>query len=281
MCAALSQDCPVRIEAVSKKGRILAAVVLAFAVVGASAACAPQVAPIAAASSSATPVTTPVVSPTPTPSPTPTATATGFDKTKHSLTDPTSEWVVVNKLRPLNPVSYAPTDLVTVPVPHDNPAVMRKDAAAALVAMFAAGKAEGAGEMQVQSSYRSYPVQVRVYNGWVSSLGIKQADIQSARPGYSEHQTGMAVDISSVPLKCTLNACFGQTSQGKWLAANAYRFGYLLRYPADKTQVTGYEYEPWHFRYIGVSLATEMHNENIQTLEEFFGLPSAPNYAKN
>lgn len=259
-----------------KTSRILAATVLALGVIGSSVACAPQVAPLAGASTSATPSAPAVVTPTPTPTPTP----TGFDKSKHSITDPTSEWVVVNKQRPLNPVSYAPTDLVTVPVAHDNPAVMRKVAAAALVQMFAAGKAEGAGGMQVQSSYRSYPVQVRVYNGWVSSLGVRQADIQSARPGFSEHQTGMAVDISSVPLKCTLGSCFGQTPQGKWLAANAYRFGYLLRYPADKTQITGYEYEPWHFRYIGVSLATEMHNEHVETLEEFFGLPAAPNYAK-
>ena len=259
-----------------KKGRILAATVLALAVLGASAACAPQVAPLAAGTPSVTPAITPVVTPTPTPTPTP----TGFDKTARSLTNPSSEWVVVNKLRPLNPISYAPTDLVTVPVPHDNPAIMRKAAAAALVKMFAAGKAAGAGQMQIQSSYRSYSVQVTVYNGWVAELGIKQADIQSARPGYSEHQTGMAVDISADPLKCALAACFGQTPQGKWLAANAWQFGYLLRYPADKTQITGYEYEPWHFRYIGVSLATEMHNEGIQTLEEFFGLPAAPDYAK-
>jgi len=145
--------------------------------------------------------------------------------------------------------------------------------------MFAAGAAEGAGQMQVQSSYRSYPVQVEVYDGWVSSLGKAQADRQSARPGYSEHQTGLAVDISTVPLNCSLAACFGTTAQGEWLAANAWRFGYLLRYPADKTAITGYEYEPWHFRYIGIALATELHKEGVETLEEFFGLPPAPDYA--
>ena len=152
-------------------------------------------------------------------------------------------------------------------------------ASAALVAMFAAGAAEGAGQMQIQSSYRSYADQVSVYNGWVRSAGQAQADRQSARPGYSEHQTGLAVDISPVPLKCARAACGGQTPQGLWLAANAWRFGYLLRYPADKTQITGYEYEPWHFRYIGIPLATELHNEGVETLEEFFGLPAAPDYA--
>jgi D-alanyl-D-alanine carboxypeptidase len=248
--------------------RIVSAITLALVVVGSVAACAPVRSAIAA--------------PTPSGAPTSSSSSTApsaFDRTAFSIDDPTSYWVVVNKLRPLSPISYAPKDLVTVPVAHDNPAVMRKDASAALVQMFAAGAAEGAGEMQVQSSYRSYPVQTKVYDGWVSSLGQTQADRQSARPGYSEHQTGLAVDISTLPLTCSLAACFGATPQGVWLAANAYRFGYLLRYPADKAAVTGYEYEPWHFRYIGVPLATELHKESVETLEEFFGLSAAPDYA--
>jgi zinc D-Ala-D-Ala carboxypeptidase len=252
--------------------RVVSALALALIVVGSSAACAP----VRSAIAGGTPTATPAHSSSPSATPTP---AAGFDKSELSIDDPTSYWVVVNKLRPLNPISYAPPDLVTVPVAHDNPAVMRSAASAALVAMFAAGAAEGAGQMQVQSSYRSYPVQVRVYNGWVSSKGKAQADQQSARPGFSEHQTGLAVDISTVPLKCSLDACFGTTRQGEWLAANAWRFGYLLRYPAGKTAITGYEYEPWHFRYIGVPLATELHKEGVETLEEFFGLPPAPDYA--
>jgi zinc D-Ala-D-Ala carboxypeptidase len=259
---------------VSKPGRILSAVALVLVVVGSAAACAPVRSAIGGNTPTASAPTRSSA-----PSATPTPTPTSFDKSAFSIDDPSSYWVVVNKLRPLNPLSYAPTDLVTVPVAHDNPAVMRSAASAALVAMFAAGAAEGAGQMQVQSSYRSYPVQVSVYNGWVSSLGKVQADRQSARPGFSEHQTGLAVDISTLPLTCTLAACFGTTPQGEWLAANAYRFGYLLRYPADKTAITGYEYEPWHFRYIGIPLATELHREGIETLEEFFGLPAAPTYA--
>jgi D-alanyl-D-alanine carboxypeptidase len=253
-------------------------IALAVIVVGSSAACAPERSAIAdntpTGSASAPSKSLPSKSPSQTPPPAP----NGFNKEQFSLTDPTSYWVVVNKLRPLSPLAYAPGDLVTVPVAHDNPAVMRSVASAALVAMFAAGAAEGAGQMQVQSSYRSYPTQVAVYNGWVRSLGQAQADRQSARPGFSEHQTGLAVDISTVPLSCSLAACFGTTPQGEWLAANAWRFGYLLRYPADKTQITGYEYEPWHFRYVGVALATEMHKEGVETLEEFFGLPAAPDY---
>lgn len=188
--------------------------------------------------------------------------------------------MVVDKLRPLNPKDYVPADLVQTPVAHANPPALRAEAADAMVAMFAAAKAEGAGGMQLQSAYRSYTTQVVVYNRYVSQVGQAGADAQSARPGFSEHQTGLAADISSLPATCVLAACFGDTPQGTWLVANAYRFGYLLRYPADKVAVTGYMYEPWHFRYIGAALATEMHDEGVTTLEEFFGLPPAPDYAK-
>ncbi|HEY0261252.1 MAG TPA: D-alanyl-D-alanine carboxypeptidase family protein, partial [Lacisediminihabitans sp.] len=177
---------------------------------------------------------TPRTSSTPVPSPTPT-----FDAKALSIDDPTSIWVVANKLRPLQPADYVPPDLVETPVAHQNPPPLRKEAADAMVTMFAAAKAEGGGAMELQSAYRSYTTQVAVYNGWVTSSGQAGADAQSARPGYSEHQTGLAADIGSVPLQCTLAACFGQTTQGKWLAANAWRFGFLLRYPADKVAVTG------------------------------------------
>ncbi|WP_394770643.1 M15 family metallopeptidase [Lacisediminihabitans sp.] len=233
--------------------------------------CAPVTAPIRSSSA------TPEAADTPTPTPTPTP--SGFDKTALPIDDPASIWVVVNKVRPLEPSTYVPADLITTPVPHLNPPGLRSEAASAMAAMFATAKAEGAGGMQLQSASRSYGVQVKVYNGYVSSVGEDGADAQSARPGYSEHQTGLAADISAVPLTCALAACFGQTPQGLWLAANAYRFGFLLRYPADKTAITGYMYEPWHFRYIGVPLATEMHATGVTTLEEFFGLPPAPDYA--
>ncbi|WP_256030775.1 M15 family metallopeptidase [Leifsonia xyli] len=99
-----------------------------------------------------------------------------------------------------------------------------------------------------------------------------------ARPGHSEHQTGFAVDISAVPAQCSLSACFAQTPQGEWLAANAWRFGFLLRYPEDKVAVTGFMFEPWHYRYIGVPLATHLHATGVTTLEEFFGLPSGTGF---
>ncbi len=252
----------------------LAAAVAASALV--LAGCAPDGGGRPPATSSATAHARRSATPRPTPTPTPTPT---FDKSQLSIDDPTSIWVVVNKLRPLNPRDYVPPDLVQVPVQHVYTPLLRKEASDAVVAMFAAAQSEAGLGLQSQSAYRSYSTQVSTYNGYVASRGQAGADLTSARPGYSEHQTGLALDISSVPAACTLAACFGQTPQGMWLAANAYRFGFILRYPADKTAITGYEYEPWHFRYVGVALATEMHDEGVETLEEFFGLPPAPDYA--
>lgn len=213
---------------------------------------------------------------TPNPTPTPTPTPPSFDKTARSIDDPNSIWVVVNKLRPLNPPSYVP-ELVNAPVAYANPPGMRSEAADALAAMFAAATTEGAGGMRLQSAYRSYDAQVRAYQYYVNTLGPEQADIASARAGHSEHQTGLTADISAGN-SCILQECFADTVQGTWLGQNAYRFGFLLRYPEGFTGITGYAYEPWHYRYIGVDLATEMHEQGIVTLEEFFDLPAAPTY---
>lgn len=201
-----------------------------------------------------------------------------FDKTAHSLDDPASIWVVVNKSRALNPKSYAPTDLVYPDVPYVNHQPLRREAAAALVALFAAARSEAGLNLSVQSAYRSFDTQAQVYDQDVAAHGQAYADTDTARPGTSEHQTGLAVDISAVPASCSLDACFGTTPQGRWLAANVWRFGFLLRYPADKVAVTGYTYEPWHFRYIGTDLATQLHRTGVTTLEEFFGVPGGTVY---
>ncbi|MEC5149868.1 M15 family metallopeptidase [Cryobacterium sp. GrIS_2_6] len=201
-----------------------------------------------------------------------------FNRTAHSVDDPTSIWVVVNKARPFNPLDFTPPDLVVVGVPHVWEPQLRKPAADAVVAMFAAFAAETGLKMQSQSAFRSYATQRGVYDQDITANGQAAADTDTARPGTSEHQTGLAIDISALPAKCSLAACFGDTPQGTWLAANAWRFGFLLRYPADKVPVTGYTYEPWHFRYVGIELATEMHSSGVSTLEEFFGLPAAPQY---
>ncbi len=240
---------------------VLAAVVLVLVVI----VLAPNGKPVAAPTKTASPSSRP--SPTPTPTPTPT-----FNKSQFSIDDPSSDWVVVNKLRPLNPKDYAPP-LAALNLPGYK-GQMRPEATAALQQLFADYHAQTGDQLSITSPYRSYPDQVVVYNRWVSQLGQAQADRQSARPGFSEHQTGLAVDIDTA-----VDQGFANTTAGKWLAANAWQYGFILRYPDGLESVTGYEFEPWHYRYVGVELATEMHNTGVPTLEQFFGLPAAPDYA--
>jgi len=209
------------------------------------------------------------------------AKADSFNKDLHSTTDPSSLWVVVNKQHPLQPVSYAPSDLrypkVALRVPGATEMQLRDPAATALEQMFA-GATQAGYQLQVSTAYRGYEYQTGLYNGYVSRQGQAVADQESARPGYSEHQTGLAVDIRAASNKCSLDACFGSMAEGQWLSANAYRYGFILRYPADKTAITGYEYEPWHFRYVGTLLSQEMHKQHIETLEEFFHVSGGTTY---
>ena len=213
-----------------------------------------------------TSTTTPTPLPTPTPTPTPT-----FDKAQFSTTDPSSDWVLVNKKNPLNPVNYKPP-LVALNLPGVG-GYMRPEAAAALRQMFADYKAQSGTQLTVVSPYRSYNTQVSTYNSWVTRLGQAQADRQSARPGFSEHQTGLAVDIDTA-----ISQAFGATPAGIWLAQNSWKYGFVVRYQQGQEPVTGYEYEPWHLRYVGVPLATELQKDGFPSLETFFGYPAAPNY---
>ena len=132
--------------------------------------------------------------------------------------------------------------------------------------------------MMLSSGYRSYKMQVSLYAYYVQTQGQSVADTQSARPGHSEHQTGLAADLAPADGSCNVESCFATTPAGMWLAANAYKYGFIIRYPSDKTSVTGYSYEPWHIRYVGVELAGKLHAARIETLEEYFKLPSAPDY---
>jgi D-alanyl-D-alanine carboxypeptidase len=213
------------------------------------------------------PAPAPAATAIPVPSQTAPPAPPAFDTAARSIDDPTSIWVVVNRLRPLNPQDYAPSDLVDVPVEHTWDPVLRQEASDAIVTMFDAASAEAGLALASNSAYRSYDTQVGLYS---------PDDPTTAPPGTSEHQTGLAMDIGAASGDCSLSECFADTAEGQWLAANAWRFGFLLRFPADKADVTGYPFEPWHYRYIGVDLATEMHNTGVTTLEEFFGLPAAP-----
>lgn len=247
------------------------------------AGCAAPRPPLGDDSASDTGIPTPVFSesgaasstPSATPSATPTSAADSAD-----IDDPDSLAVIVDKLRPLNPKNYVP-DLVTISVPYANQNAyqLRKPAADALAIMFAAYTKETGLRMQSQSAYRSFDAQTVIYNRYVAQNGRAWADRGSARPGYSEHQTGLALDINALPSDCPIEDCFKNTTAGKWLAANAWKYGFVLRYPDGYEDVTGYKFEPWHYRFIGKDLAAEYHASGDHTLEEFFGLPAAPDYA--
>lgn len=211
------------------------------------------------------------------------STLEALDRKQFSTNDPASIWVVVNKRRPLNPKTYAPNDLVVPNVAMrsnitSDEKQLRSEPARALESMVAAGAKEGLG-FTLQSGYRSYNFQVALYNRYVAQQGQATADTQSARPGYSEHQTGLAVDLGSKSHpECDVEACFGQTPEGEWLAKNAAEYGFIIRYTSGNEHTTGYIAEPWHLRYVGKALAKEMQKTDISTLETFFDLGDAPNY---
>jgi len=175
--------------------------------------------------------------------------------------------VVVNKIRPLIPKNYNPSDLVRIPKYNPLGRIIKKEVSEAVVKMGNAMSASGTGTLVVLSGFRSYSAQVKMHSAKISVHGKAKGERLAARPGFSEHQTGLALDFGA-----------SKTTTRNWLAANAYKYGFILRYPDGKTKITGYNYEPWHFRYVGVETATAMHDQKIVTLEEFFSLPAAPGY---
>ena len=139
---------------------------------------------------------------------------------------------------------------------------MERVAAEHFKEMSKAAKKDGIGIRNV-SAYRSYNTQKDLYNGYVSRNGQAKADTFSAKPGTSEHQTGLATDINSVSDE------FANTKAYKWLAENSYKYGFILRYPKGKEHITGYKYEPWHFRYVGKEVAIIIYEKNI-TFDEYY-----------
>ena len=201
-----------------------------------------------------------------------------FDITQHSLTEANSLWVVVNKKNPLNPLKYVPADLVVVGRNNPSGLRLRKDAATAFSRMALAGKAAGAGTISVASGYRSYTKQVQIHAADVAKFGKVAGEKLAARPGFSEHQTGLAVDIWAPTQGCRIRVCFGTTKAGAWVKKNAWKYGFIIRYPDGSTPITGYQYEPWHLRYVGVALAAELHNQGVTILESYWQYPNAPTY---
>lgn len=179
--------------------------------------------------------------------------------------------VVVNKKYSL-PIDYKPSDLVVPDVSFSYSGVleqsyMRAPAAKQMEKMFAAAKKEGV-TLNAVSGFRSGARQKVLYNNYVARDGKAAADQYSARPGHSEHQTGLVFDISAPSVGNGLTAALGDTKEGKWIANNAAKYGFIVRYDRGFQSRTGYTYEPWHIRYVGVDVATQIKN-NGQTLEEY------------
>lgn len=183
--------------------------------------------------------------------------------------DPSVE-ILVNKEYHLSE-DFVPEDLVRVSVDTilENEEVnqMRKVAADALAEMFAVAEEHGL-KLYARSGYRSYYTQASLFDGYVSNHGLEKAERFSARPGQSEHQTGLVMDITAESVNYQLNESFGETEEGKWVADNAHRFGFIIRYPKGKEDITQYIYEPWHLRYIGRDLAALVFDSGL-TYEEF------------
>ncbi|MCP3775114.1 D-alanyl-D-alanine carboxypeptidase family protein [Paenibacillus sp. MZ04-78.2] len=179
--------------------------------------------------------------------------------------------VLVNKTFKL-PDNYKPQDLVDPNVSFTfkeklEKRKMRKEAAAALEKLFEAAKKDNLPLAGV-SAYRSHETQKTVYNRYVQKDGEAAANKYSAKPGHSEHETGLAIDVAGSSGKCAAQDCFGATKEAKWLAEHAADYGFIIRYPEGKENITGYQYEPWHLRYVGVDTAKTIAKQGV-TLEEY------------
>ncbi|WP_338754766.1 M15 family metallopeptidase [Bacillus sp. FJAT-52991] len=192
---------------------------------------------------------------------------------KAVIANPENVMALVNKEFAL-PGDYKPADLVRPNVPFSfgnqdiEKSYMRKEAAEAMEEMFQAAEADGIHLFAV-SGYRSYERQQQILANQIAKVGEEKALEAVAPPGSSEHQTGLTMDISAESVQFDLVQSFETTPEGQWLEKNAHQFGFILRYPKNKEDITHYMYEPWHFRYVGKDAAKDIF-ENDWTLEEYF-----------
>jgi D-alanyl-D-alanine carboxypeptidase len=204
------------------------------------------------------------------------AEAGGKDKAIEVVSNPADKAVLVNKVYKL-PDSYKPQDLVDPNVPFifqekSEKRKLRKEAADALEKLFKAAKDDKLPLAGV-SAYRSHATQSTLYANYVKKDGTEAADKYSAKPGHSEHETGLGIDVSGSSGKCAAADCFAATPEAKWLDEHAAEYGFIIRYPKGKQAITGYQYEPWHLRYVGTDISKEIVKRGI-TLEEYIGQPT-------
>lgn len=194
------------------------------------------------------------------------------DRLPEVTDNPFDVLALVNKEHAL-PSDYIPHDLVVpnvrFPFTEDVPKKqLRKMAADALENLFKASDEAGL-ELYAQSGYRSYDRQKTIFDNNVARHGEDHANTYSARPGESEHQTGLVMDVTNRTVNFELTTDFGETKEGQWLKDNAHLYGFIIRYPEDKVEITKYQYEPWHIRYVGEALASELYENNL-SLEEHY-----------
>ncbi|TCK93353.1 D-alanyl-D-alanine carboxypeptidase [Natranaerovirga hydrolytica] len=194
------------------------------------------------------------------------------DKNSTLIQDPNDIEVLVNKGYQL-PEDYRPDDLVVPDIrfsfdEYDDKMLMREEAALAIEKLFNDAEREGLYLFGV-SGFRSYQRQKSIYEWNLQTRGEEYTNQYSAKPGHSEHQTGLVMDITCQSVGFALTDALGHTPEGQWVAANAYKYGFVISYPEDKTHITGYSYEPWHIRYVGNELA-EYLTENDMTLDEYY-----------
>lgn len=237
----------------------------------------PQSAQHGAAITPQQPAPHPKPQPTPTPAPKPTPKpmphtiqlpgATPITARRADYRADSDIWKLVNKSVGFTQPTYVPADLQLVTV-STKPGRGRDERSLRAVLMpslqaMVRQAADSGAPLHVGSGYRSYHTQAVLFASYSRQYGAAAAARFSSRPGHSEHQSGLSVDFDTPDGRCWVEECFEHTPQGKWLAANAHRYGFILRYPKGKEAITGYIYEPWHFRYVGRELATALFESQL------------------
>ena len=192
-----------------------------------------------------------------------------YNSNQNGQTVTTTVMPSTNQIRKINGLTYVQGILIankTYSLPENYNPGFNSEAESAFNQLSEAAAEEGL-DIYLSSGFRSFDEQNSIYNNYVDAYGQASADTFSARPGYSEHQTGLAIDVN------TIDDSFDGTPEAVWLANHAHEYGFIIRYPKGKEGITGYKYEPWHIRYLGVEKATEVYNSGL-TLEEFLGIDS-------
>lgn len=223
-----------------------------------------------------TPTPTPEVTsspeptPTPTPEPTPEPTPTP-EPLPSELTDLNSVKLLIDRTHGMA-ANYVPSDLVSPYLPGTGEVIqLRSEAAEKAKEMIAAAKEDGI-ELYVMDGYISYDDQKQIYDNIVNLIGEKEASLTSFKPGFSEHQTGLAIDFTDSLENTEKTAAFSKTPACQWLLRNARKYGFIERYPAGKQKVTGYGYLPWHYRYVGTDTTAAMAEAGVYCYEDYLNL---------